>query len=331
MQQQPWHPGSLLETSGFYWKSCALHAGVKLDLFSVIGDQKRAAEDVARETQTDIRALKMLLNALAAMALLEKKGDYYENSTAARNFLCKQAPGYIGYMIRHHHHLVPSWAQLDQAVLSGRPVRGRSSQDEDDRRASFLMGMFNLAMNLAPQIIPAVDLTGRRHLLDLGGGPGTYAIHFCQTYPGLKASVCDLATTRPFAEKTIARFELSDRIAFHDFDFLRDVFSERYDVAWLSHILHAESPEGCERVLQKTVQALEPGGMIIIHEFILDDTLDQPLFPALFALNMLLGTSGGQAYSEAELTRMLAKAGARNIERIRLEVPNDSGLMVAVV
>ena len=71
------------------------------------------------------------------------------------------------------------------------------------------MGMFNLASLLAPRIAQAIDLSGCRRLLDLGGGPGTYAIHFCLANPGLSAVVYDLPTTRSFAEETIARFDLS--------------------------------------------------------------------------------------------------------------------------
>jgi len=75
-------------------------------------------------------------------------------------------------MIMHHHHLVESWSQLDQAVRSGRPVRGRVSFEDDTKRESFLMGMFNNAMLIAPQLTKTIDLSGRRHFLDLGGGPG---------------------------------------------------------------------------------------------------------------------------------------------------------------
>ena len=76
------------------------------------------------------------------------------------------------------------------------------------------MGMFNMAMNTAPRLVPLADLSGRRRLLDLGGGPGTYAIHFCRHNPDLQATVFDLPTTRPFALKTIERFGLGDRVGF---------------------------------------------------------------------------------------------------------------------
>jgi len=147
----------------------------------------------------------------------------------------------------------------------------------------------------------------------------------------LRGTVYDLATTRPFAEKTIADFGLTDRIGFLEGDYVREAVPGTYDVAWLSHILHGESPEDCRNIVGKTVAALEPGGLIMVHEFILDNTLDSPLFPALFSLNMLLGTDSGQAYSEAQIAEMLADAGVKGIERLPFRGPNDSGIITGIV
>ena len=74
-----------------------------------------------------------------------------------------------------------------------------------------------------------------------------------------------------------------------------------------------------------------PGGMIMIHEFILENSMAAPLFPALFALNMLQGTEAGQAYSQAQLEEMLTRAGARNIKRLPFKGPTESGILVAEV
>jgi predicted O-methyltransferase YrrM len=188
-----------------------------------------------------------------------------------------------------------------------------------------------MAMKLAPMIVSKIDISSCRHLLDLGGGPGTYAIHFCRHNLQLKATVFDLLTTRPFAEKTIKRFDLSDRIDFQAGNYLKDDIDGRYDAAWLSHILHGESPEACRKIIQKAVAALERGGIIIIHEFILDNSMDGPLFPALFSLNMLLGTDSGQAYAEQQIMDMLADAGAQDIQRLAVQTPNDSGIITAFV
>ena len=332
MNAVEYNPGELLQISGYFWKTCTLHTGVKLDVFTTIGEEALTGAQIAQKLQTDARATVIFLNALVAMELLKKKKDMFSNTPSSLKFLSKSSPQYIGYMIMHHAHLVDSWNKLDEGVRGGEPLRGRTSVvDDEKRREAFLMGMFNMAMSIGPQLAKIIDLPDRQHLLDLGGGPGTYAIHFCLANPRLKATVFDLPTTRPFAEKTIAKFDLSDRIGFQSGSYLTDDIQGVYDVAWLSHILHAEGPENCQNIIQKAVSALKPGGQLIIHEFILKNTMDGPLFPALFALNMLLGTEGGQAYSEAQLQDMLKTAGVKDIKRLPWQGPTESGILAGIV
>jgi hypothetical protein len=327
-----WTPEAILRLSGDYWKTCALHAGVKLELFTIIGEGCLSAIDIAGRINGDLRGVTMLLNALTAMGLLiHIDEERYANSPAAKSFLSKDSDQYVGYLIMHHHYLMESWSQLDKAVIAGSPLRTRSSHGDAAHRESFLMGMFNIAMKVAPTVAAAIELSQRHHLLDLGGGPGTYAIHFCLKNPQLRATVYDLPETRPFAENTIAKFGLTDRIAFAEGNYLREDVPGTYDVALLSHILHAEGPVECRNIIRKASAALQPDGLIMIHEFILDNTMDGPLHPALFALNMLLGTSAGQAYSERQIMDMLADANVKNIRRIPIETPNDSGLIVGCV
>jgi predicted O-methyltransferase YrrM len=331
MSPKEWNAGKLLELSGGFWQIATLHAAIRLDLFTVIGDKLLNASEIADQLNADTRSQTMLLNALVAMRLLEKESEQYRNTEVSAALLCKNAPGYLGYMISHHHHLVESWHHLDKAVLTGLPTRDRTGFSDDDRRESFLMGMFNIAMGNAPKLTAKLKLTGKKNLLDIGGGPGTWAIHFCKNNPELKACVFDRPTTRPFAEKIIKQFDMTSRMSFQDGDFLEDDIEGRYDAAWLSHILHGEGPQNCRNIIRKTVAALEPGGVIIIHDFILNSTMDGPLFPALFSLNMLLGTEDGQAYSEKQLTDMLQEAGVKQIERFSYQGPNDAGVIMGTI
>ncbi len=332
MTEPRWHPGTLLEMSGSYWKTCTLHAGVKLDVFTVIGEGAKTCDEINQNVMADPEGLSRLLNALSALALLEKKEDTYANTEAARLFLSKESPQYIGFMIMHHHHLMASWHKMDQAIMEGKPVRERSSSSDDQRRESFLMGMFNIGMAVAPGLSKELDLKGCSRLLDLGGGPGTFAIHFCLANPQLTASVYDLKTTKPFAQKTIKRFKVSGRVDFIAGDYTREEFPHpgAYDAAWLSHILHGEKPEQAKDVVRKAVSALKPGGKIFIHEFILNENMDGPLFPALFSINMYLGTHGGQSYSQTQLTDMLTAAGVRDIQRLPFEGPTQSGILFGI-
>lgn len=328
MTEMIWTPPELLKMSGSYWSACTLHAGVKLDLFTPLSAAPATAAELARRVGLSERGLTMLLDALTALELLQKEDGVYNNTPFAAEFLSMTSPKYLGHIINHHHHLVEGWAQLDKSVQSGEPVRNRVSHEPSEaERESFLMGMFNLAMMMAPKIVPQIDLAGRRHLLDLGGGPGTYAIHFCMHNPGLQATIFDLPGSRQFADKTLAQFSMQERIDFQAGDFQQDVIKGSYDVAWLSHVLHGEGEAGCNNMLQKTAAALEPGGLLLVQEFILEDDRAAPVFPALFSLNMLLGTFAGKAYSVSELTTLLQNAGLEDIERLPLDLPNGAGVI----
>lgn len=330
MDTPDWTPELLLQTSGGYWAACALHAGVKLDLFSQLQAAASTPKELARHIGADPRGLGMLLGALAGLGLLSCQQGRFANTPFAELYLVRSAPDYLGHILLHHHHLMESWAHLDRSVKTGGPLRDASSFADAEWRESFLLGMFNLANRLAPQMVPQIGLGGRRRLLDLGGGPGTWALHFCRHHPQLQAVVFDLPTTRPFADATIARFNLADRVSFVAGDFLADALPQGCDIAWLSHILHGEGPADAARILARAAEALAPGGLLLIHEFILDNDAAGPLFPALFSLNMLLGTEAGQSYTEQELTDMLELAGCRQVRRLPVRGPNDSGVLAGV-
>lgn len=331
MEPEPWTAERLLQTSGSYWATCALHAGVKLDLFSQLETGPATAAELARRLGGDPRGAGMLANALVALGLLSKQGELFANTPFASRQLVRASPDYLGYILLHHHHLMESWAHLDRSVKSGGPVRDASAFADAEWRENFLLGMFNLANRIAPQVVPQIDLGNRRKLLDLGGGPGTWALHFCRHHPELQAVVFDLPTTRPFAEATIKRFELTERVSFAAGDFLVDPVPPDCDIAWLSHILHGENPENAARIVALSAAALPPGGLLLIHEFVLQDDATGPLFPALFSLNMLLGTESGQSYTNQQLSEMLHQAGCREVRRLPVCGPNDSGVLAGVV
>ncbi len=331
IMEKEWTIGELLATSNAYWRGCTLQAAVRLDIFSAIAGGKDGITDIAADLGTDPRATGFLLDALAGMGLLSREDEVYANTGAAASFLVKDSPQYMGYIILHHHHLLDGWSHLDKAVLTGEPVPMRSHGEDVDREA-FLMGMFNLAMGNAPTVTAAIDLGGRRRLLDLGGGPGTYAIHFCLANPDLRAVIYDRATTEPFARKTIEKFSLAERIDFIGGDFITDpIEGGSYDVAWLSHVLHSNGPDECSQLIVKVVAAMESGGLILIHDFILNNDKAGPEFPALFSLNMLINNPAGRSYSEEEIMAMLKHAGVQDIQRLSWQGPNNSAIICGTV
>ena len=295
-------------------------------MFSCIEAGAAHPDDLSRELGADARAVTMLCNALAAMGLLKKEGGLFRNTEPARQYLVKSSPDYIGYIITHFYHTVESWWHLPQAIRTGAQISSVYEKTEDERE-SFLMGMHNLASALAPKIAEILDLGSAGTLLDLGGGPGTYAVNFCLKNPDLQACVFDLPESRLYAQRTIALAGLSDRITFIPGNYDTEDIPGTYDAVWLSQILHAEGPADCQKLISKAAAALNPGGAIYIHEFILNNDMAGPAFPAIFSLNMLVATKGGQSYSEEQLRHMLAQAGVKNIQRLDFTGPNDSGII----
>ncbi len=326
-----WNVGEILKTSNGYWRGCALQSAVSLDVFTLLGEKQLSVEEVTQETDTDFRGMEYLLNALAAMGLLVKKEGKYSNTDVSGRLLHAESPDNLNHIILHHKNILNGWSQLDKAVTIGKPVKGTSLNGEQERE-NFLMGMFNLAKSSAPLIAQKIDLSSYSNLLDLGGGPGTYAIYFCLAHDKLQATILDRPTSEPFAQKTVAQYNLSDRISFLGGDFNQDALPEKtFDVAWLSHVLHSNGPDACQHLIERVAKSLLPRGRIIIHDFFLNDEKDGPEFPALFALNMLVGTQDGRSYSEEETREMLTKSGFKMIERLDYQSPNNSSILSATL
>jgi len=331
LETPDWNPGTLFQLAGSYWQCFTFHTAIKLDVFTILDDGPLSAEELAHRLDADQRATAMLLNAVTAMGFLTKNGERYANTEAATTFLSQRSQQYVGHIVQHQYHLVPSWARLPEAIANGKPIRYVATDDDEERRESFIRGMHDVAMAIAPRIADEVDLSDRKHLLDVGGGPGTYAIQFCLKNPQLTATIFDLPTTEPIARDYVEQFGLSDRIDFIGGNYLEDAIPGRYDVAWLSQILHSEGPDSCHQLVKNAASTLEPGGSIMVQEFFLNRAMDGPLFPAIFSLNMLVNTDGGQSYSEQQVMDMLSEAGAKDIRRLPFRGPIDQGIVVGTV
>jgi hypothetical protein len=110
-------------------------------------------------------------------------------------------------------------------------------------------------------------------------------------------------------------------------NFVKDDIKGSYDAAWISHILHGESFDACVKILKKVALVMQPGSKIYVHDFILDNEFDGPIFSAVFSLNMLVNTQHGQSYSENEIFKMFHQVGLRDTMRLSFRGDNDSGII----
>jgi len=195
----------------------------------------------------------------------------------------------------------------------------------DEWTEAFIAAMHKNTRMRAPQVAAALDLKGVRRVLDLGGGSGGYSIAFARANPRLEATVFDLPTVTPLTRKYADTTKVGARVKTVAGDLHSDAYGSGYDLVFISAIAHMNSPQENLEMLEKAHAALEKGGRVVVQDFILRDDKTRPVTAALFALNMLVGTRSGSAYSESEYRRWLDEAGFTGVERLPL--PGPTGLM----
>jgi SAM-dependent methyltransferase len=180
--------------------------------------------------------------------------------------------------------------------------------------------MHHRSIDVASKVAAQVDLKGARTLLDLGGGPGTFALAFLKRHPHLRATVCDRPAALEVAREIAHSLPHGKRLDYLPLDFIKRPIPGRYDVIWYSNVLHIYSPATNQALFRKMAAALAPSGRLLIQDAFTFDRHD--LYPAetnLFAATMLLFTDEGNTYSAGGVTEWLKEAGFRKVRRIRMK------------
>lgn len=309
---------------GGYRAAQALLAANRLGLFAALGTARRSAAGLARRLKLDARATRMLCDALAALKLLNKRHDRYANAAVVKTFLLPDAPQSQSALLAHHANLYDRWGQLAEVVKTGRPPRRNAPRNEQ----AFARAMASSARLQAAATARALDLRRVRSALDVGGGPGVYALALAQRQPRLTVTVLDTPKTLDVTREMIAAAGLPTRVLTRAGDAFTADWGRDYDLILLSNVIHVYSAADNQRLVQRAARALAPGGRLCLKDFILHPDRTGPEWSSLFAINMLLNTDGGNCYTLAELQDWLKRAGLRFAGCRRL--PGPSRLVLGV-
>jgi SAM-dependent methyltransferase len=322
----------LMSVSRGYWQARSVLTAVELGVFEALGGRRLGAEVLARRVDAQPRALGLLLDALVGLGVLRKHATSYSIVPPLRPLLTEGPDSALG-MLRHHAALWRTWSGLTDSVRKGKNQPSDSSfrRGPEEARA-FTMAMRAGAARLAPGVAEEVNLRGRRHLLDLGGGPGVYAAAFARRNPRLEVTVVDLPDVAAVgAELTAAETDVSDRVSFHAADIDRDPLPTGADCAFLSHVIHGNDEATNRALFARIADALAPKGLLVVRDFFLDADGTSPAGNALFSLNMLVNTPGGRSYTAKETTDWLREAGFATVTRRRSRAAPDAGYLLARV
>jgi ubiquinone/menaquinone biosynthesis C-methylase UbiE len=296
--------------AGGFRGACVLGAAAELDLFGAIPEEGLSAEGVAGRLDCDLRATRALLNALAALRLLEKREDQYFVPGELRPLVVEGTAQTILPMIRHLTNVMRGWSQLAWVAKAGIPApRAASIRGFEGDREAFIGGMHSISGPVAAELVARIAPPPLKHLLDVGGASGTWTIAFLEAVPGSRATIFDLPDAIQLARQRFAGSDLAGRVALAAGDFYRDELPGGADFAWLSAIAHQHSRQHNRELFAKVYRALEPGGWIALRDVVMEPCRTRPPEGALFAINMLANTDSGGTYTYQEFAEDLQRAG----------------------
>ena len=308
-----------------YQQSMILLAALKLGVFRALAGGACEARVLARRVRADTEKLSILLDALAALGLVGKRGKRYRNAKPAHDLLLP-GPRSKESILLHHLDGWGEWGRLSATVRAGRtPRRGA----EGNWQENFIRGMEENARERAAAVAREIPLRPGERVLDLGGGPGTYAVAWADACPGAGITVFDTPATLRVARKILREKGAQGRVRLVEGDFLEDPLGGPYDFVWISQILHAYSRSDCVKLLRRARSALAPGGRVAVQEFLPAEGKTSPPGPVFFSVHMVAVTEGGRAYTAREIAAMMKAAGFRKISAARPD-PRGVGILRAL-
>jgi len=313
--------------AGFVY-SQVLHACIQLDVFNRLRAGPLDVATLATVADLPAPAMARLLNAAAALDLVEVIGERFALGPQGAALLGNAG---LADMIRHHDRL---YADLLDPVALLRRGRGEhlagywpyatSAQPgvaggEDVSAYSSLMAATQPAV--AADVLDAHSMRRYRVVMDVGGGEGGFLAALSARWPHVELRLFDLPAVVARARVNVPKAQLFGG------DFLSDALPSGADLITLVRILHDHDDDGVARILAAARAALASGGRLLIAEPMSTPHPDR-VGAAYFGL-YLLAMGRGQVRPPKLLTEWLRRAGFGRVRLLHLRTPALLRILVA--
>lgn len=301
-----------------FQKARIILTAAELDIFSKLLAGPKSAGDLYEAYGWDLRGLQILLDALASLGLLNKSSESYSVEPQLCRALDSNSEESILPMILHRARMWKSWSNLTSIVKGDFNMKSflKMDRSRNDIEA-FIGAMEVVGRKTAIRIARDINLDGRKNLLDIGGGSGVYSRALLEHNPNLSATLFDLPLVIEITRERIAGTKFAGRVSYVEGDFNKDALPTGHDTVLLSAIIHINGRERNRSLFSKAYQALEPNGLLVIRDHVMDESRISPSDGAIFAVNMLVATSEGATYTFREISEDLISAGFHDVQLVR--------------
>jgi predicted O-methyltransferase YrrM len=304
-------PTPLIELSVANWGAQILFTANRLGLFETCAKGPQSVEDIASTLDLHKRPTRLFLNACVSLGLLEKSTEGYVNSQLADVFLNQGGPGYMGNAIRYSDNLYDAWGQLEQTLRTDVPAMAPEIYlgEDRDKTRDFVHAMHDRATGTARALVHLVDLEGRRRMLDIGGGPGTYSALFAEQYPQLHSTIIDLPGVAEIGAEIVASMGFADRIDIEPGSYREIDWPDGMDIVLISGVFHRESEQTCRELIGRARASLADDGLLIVSDVFTNEDHAGPTLAALFGITMMLTAPDGGIHSDADVRAWMEEDG----------------------
>lgn len=302
---------------------------VELDLFRRLAGGPASTETLAAELGLPPRSVDVLLDAAAALGLVDRRRAGWGLGLKGAAIL---GQGGIAEMVAHHRHFYADLADPVRLMAGESPTAlaaywtyagGPRDRAEDAAAYTALMAASQSFIASAVLHNRVFGKAGR--LLDLGGGAGAFAIAALRCHPKLTVVVGDRPDVIPHALAAFEDAGLTSRAAAIPLNFFADPLPEA-DLITLVRVLHDHDDDAVARLLAHVARE-RPDTPLAVIEPMADRRRPTGLdayFPWYFR-----AMGQGRYRTREELTQLLRSAGYRTVRRLPSRNPTLSKALIA--
>lgn len=307
----------LTELMQAYKKTSLLRTGVELGVFDALAAAPAPATVVAERVGGDPRGVRVLLEALAAIGLLDMDQELFRLAPVAAKHLVSTRRDYVGGMVKvmAGDREWDALRDLTAAVRAGGTVLDVHAEtpgyDYWEDFASYATAVAEPTAEVVARVLgPWAAERPTLDVLDVACGHGVYGYVLAAQQPKAKVWSLDWPNVLAIAERHAERLGVRDRMEPLPGDMFEVPLGGPYDVVLLTNVTHHFSEERVTELLARLRTALKPDGRLVIVGFTAGDgTPAEDPAPYLFSVLMLVWTFEGESHTVDAYNRALRKAG----------------------
>lgn len=306
----------------FQATACLVRMGI-LEQIADAGDAGVTTKELADELELSEYGIRVLLDMGLSAGLVWRNDDRYVLDKIGHFVLSDKMTRINFDFVKDVCYLAMD--DLDDSIRSGEPRGLRrfgdwstlypalTSLGEPGRSSWFAFDHF-YSDCAYPAALEIVFAHPRKHILDIGGNTGRWALECVRHNPDISVTIADLPEQTSAARRIIEETGFSARIDTYDIDLLDPSQSlpKGADTLWMSQFLDCFPESEILAILDRARAIMPPDGTLFVMETLWDAQLHEAAAYSLNATSLYFtaianGTS--RMYSSADMEKLIADSG----------------------